>query len=361
MEMVDVARAILGLGAGFMFAVPLGLFALYVPDDLRPRAFGLNAAMWGVAAIIGPALGAALTGTLGWRWVFWINLPMIVAIAWAARLAMSAHPERPAVPEHRPLNLIGPVLLGLSVAPLLARPSTGSRRWRSCRRCCSSSTSAHPSPVFTHRRISLAANVAAFADGRRVPGRRGVSAGAAPGRAGRADLAVVGSALVLATLGWTTGSMSAARLGVGFGEQIFWGTTIVFAGTLVMAVPTGGPVLPILAYGVAGLGMGVASPALFTAVLADKREGREGQATSSIPLARQAGAGVGTAIAGLVFESSLSESTIRAAEKAGAYVPAVIPGARHTYVAAAALGAIGVIASRWLRDEREPVPGRSPA
>ena len=95
MEMVAVARAILGLGAGFMFAVPLGLFALYVPDDLRPRAFGLNAAMWGVAAIIGPALGAALTGTLGWRWVFWINLPMIVAIAWSARLAMRAHPERP--------------------------------------------------------------------------------------------------------------------------------------------------------------------------------------------------------------------------------------------------------------------------
>ena len=33
MEVVAVSRAILGLGAGFMFAVPLGLFALYVPDD----------------------------------------------------------------------------------------------------------------------------------------------------------------------------------------------------------------------------------------------------------------------------------------------------------------------------------------
>ena len=46
---------ILGLGAGFMFAVPIGLFALYIPDALRPRAFGLNAAMWGVSAAIGPA------------------------------------------------------------------------------------------------------------------------------------------------------------------------------------------------------------------------------------------------------------------------------------------------------------------
>ena len=353
MEMVAFARAILGLGAGFMFAVPLGLFALYVPDDLRPRAFGLNAAMWGVAAIIGPALGAALTGTLGWRWVFWINLPMIAAIAWSAWTAMRAHPQRPAEPEHRPLNLIGPVLLGLSVAPLLA-----SEHWIVPLAIVPAvlfffHERSTASPVFTHRRISLAANVAAFSAGAAflgaevyLPVQLQVGLGE--------PIWVVGSALVLATIGWTTGSMSAARLGVGFGEQIFWGTTIVFAGTLVMAVPAGGPVVPILAYGVAGLGMGVASPALFTAVLADKREGREGQATSSIPLARQAGAGLGTAIAGLVFESSLSESTIRAAEKAGAHVPAVVPGARHTYVAAAALGAIGVIASRWLRDDREP-------
>ena len=352
--MVAVARAILGLGAGFMFAVPLGLFALYVPDDLRPRAFGLNAAMWGVAAIIGPALGAALTGTLGWRWVFWINLPMIAAIAWSARLAMSAHPERPAEPEHRPLNLIGPVLLGLSVAPLLA-----SEHWIA-------PLAIVPAVLFFfHERRTRSPGVHAPQDlpgrerrgvrrGRRLPGRRGVPAGAAPGRAGRADLGgrlgagagddrlddrvderrPAGRGLRRADL---LGDDDRLRRDAGDGR----------ADRRAGAAdprPTASP----------GLGMGVASPALFTAVLADKREGREGRPTSSIPLARQAGAGVGTAIAGLVFESSLSESTIRAAEKAGAHVPAVIPGARHTYVAAAALGAIGVIASRWLRDEREP-------
>src|SRR5439155_7373740 len=77
MPVVAVSRAILGLGAGFMFAVPLGLFAVSLPDELRPRAFGINAAMWGVSALIGPALGAVLTATVGWRWVFWINLPLI--------------------------------------------------------------------------------------------------------------------------------------------------------------------------------------------------------------------------------------------------------------------------------------------
>jgi MFS family permease len=164
---------------------------------------------------------------------------------------------------------------------------------------------------------------------------------------------------VLATIGWTAGSMSAARLGAYFGDQILWGTSLVFGATLVMALPVGGVLLPVLAYGVAGVGMGVVSPALFAAVLSDREEGREGQATSSIPLSRQAGAGLGTALAGLVFESSLSQHTVRAAEKAGAHVPAIIPGARHTYLAAALLGSVGVIACRWLRGEARPVAAES--
>ena len=166
MEMVAFARAILGLGAGFMFAVPLGLFALYVPDDLRPRAFGLNAAMWGVAAIIGPALGAALTGTLGWRWVFWINLPMIAVIAWSARLAMSGHPGARRQPERAAAEP------GRAAA---ARPDRSRRCWRPITGSAPLAIvpavlfvfheRRTPSPVFTHRRISLAANVAAFAAG----------------------------------------------------------------------------------------------------------------------------------------------------------------------------------------------------
>ena len=96
MAVIAASRAILGAGAGFMFAVPLGLFAISVPDSLRPRAFGINAAMWGVSALIGPALGAILTGTVGWRWVFWINLPMIAIVAWAGRLALRRRAARPA-------------------------------------------------------------------------------------------------------------------------------------------------------------------------------------------------------------------------------------------------------------------------
>ena len=127
------------------------------------------------------------------------------------------------------------------------------------------------------------------------------------------------------------------------------------AGTLVMAIPAVVRSRS-LAYAFAGLGMGIVSPALFAVVLEDG-DGPRGQSTSSIPLSRQVGAGLGTAVAGIVFLASLSDQAIQAAEKKGAHVPAVVPAARHTYIAAALLSAVGLVACHWLRrEQRESVP-----
>ncbi len=205
--------------------------------------------------------------------------------------------------------------------------------------------------MFTHRRVSLAANVASFAAGAAFLGAEvylplQIQVGFGE------PVWLVALALVVATIGWTAGSMGAARFDAPPRDQILLGSVLVFVGTLGMAVPAGGVLLPIAAYAVSGLGMGIASPALFGVVLADADAGREGQSTSSIPLARQVGAGVGTAVAGIVFAASLSQSAIHAAERQGAHVPAVVPGARHSYLAAALLGAIAVAACRWMGSGR---------
>jgi hypothetical protein len=76
-----------------------------------------------------------------------------------------------------------------------------------------------------------------------------------------------------------------------------------------------------------------------------------------VPVARQVGAAVGTAAAGLVFALSLSAATLHAAEQDGSHVPAIIPAVRHSFVAVALLGIVGVIACRWLRPEG---PGLEP-
>jgi MFS family permease len=326
-----------------MFAVPLGLFALYVPDDLRPRAFGLNAAMWGVSAVIGPALGAALTGTVGWRAVFWINLPLIAIIAWCGLLAMRHHPPRAQDGELRPLNAVGPALLGLVVLALLVEPPAAvvpallflfhERRTAS--------------PVFTHRPSSLAASVISLSTGAAFIGSEvylplELQAGFGHG------VGLVGAALLLSTLGWTLGSTTTARLHIPPRRQVVLGTLAVFSGTALMALPLAGAALPMAAYALSGIGMGVSNPPLFAVVLEDVGEGREGQATASVPVARQVGAGIGTAIAGMVFGAVLSERAIKAAEKTGAHVPQVVDGARLSFAAVAAVALLGVVATRWL-------------
>ena len=365
MPVVAASRAILGLGAGFMFAVPLGLFAVSIPDALRPRAFGINAAMWGVSALIGPALGAVLTATIGWRWVFWVNLPLIAGVAWAGAAALHGRPRPAAAGTRQVLNLTGPALLGLIVVALLAL----TKHWLSplvlvpLALVPALAFLGHerrtPQPVFTHTANSIAANIAAFAAGVAFLGAETylplqLQVGFDDG------VRVVGLALLLCTLGWTAGSMGAARVNARPRNQIALGTALTVAATFVMAVPAGGAVLPIAAYTFSGLGMGIASPALFAAVLADGAEGREGQSTSSIPLARQVGSGMGAAVAGIVFAATLSAAQVHAAERAGAHVPDVVGAARLTYLAAAAVGLAGVAACLWLRADVRAVRAERP-
>jgi MFS family permease len=375
MPVVALSRLILGLGAGFMFAVPLGLFAVSIPDALRPRAFGINAAMWGVSALVGPLLGAVLTATAGWRWVFWINLPMIFAVAWAGALSLRGRP-RPAAPDRdQPLNLLGPVLLGAIVAVLLAV----TRQWLAPaillplavvpaglfvwyeRRC--------PAPIFTHTANSVAANVAAFGAGVAFLGAEtylplqlqvGFAHGIGLPGYTLSGVRLVGVALLLCTLGWTAGSMGAARVNARPRSQILLGTAMTIAATFVMALPWGGASVPVIGYMFSGIGMGIASPALFAAVLADGAEGREGRSTSGIPLTRQVGSGTGAAVAGIVFAATLTAGQIHAAEHSGAHVDAVVHAARLTYLAVAVVGAVGVVACRWLRRDAPPRSARRP-
>ncbi len=213
--------------------------------------------------------------------------------------------------------------------------------------------------MFTHRPVSLAANVAALAAGCAFLGAEvylplqiqvgfgepvwvvGAGAGADDGRL-------------------DDGSMTRLASARRSRDQILAGTSLVFGATLVMAFPVGGVVLPMVAFAFSGLGMGIARPALFSAVLADSGRAR-GQGDLGHPAGAAGRRGLGTAVAGIVFAASFSDAAIRAAEKAGAHVPAVVPAARHTYLAAALLGGIGVIACAWMRREpRSRFPHQSP-
>jgi len=80
-------RALQGFGASMLNPVALSIIANAFPErKARARAVGIWGAVAGVSLGIGPLIGGALTETIGWRSIFWINVPIgIVAALLAAR------------------------------------------------------------------------------------------------------------------------------------------------------------------------------------------------------------------------------------------------------------------------------------
>src|SRR4051812_47183208 len=80
---LNLARAIQGVGGAIMFAVSLALIAHeFVAGRERGMAMGIYGATIGIAVAIGPLVGGALTDSLGWESIFYLNVPIgIAAIA----------------------------------------------------------------------------------------------------------------------------------------------------------------------------------------------------------------------------------------------------------------------------------------
>src|SRR6202023_1176208 len=80
-------RALQGFGASMLNPVALSIIANAFPEPkARARAVGIWGAVAGISLGIGPLIGGALTETIGWRWFFWVNVPIgVIAAALGAR------------------------------------------------------------------------------------------------------------------------------------------------------------------------------------------------------------------------------------------------------------------------------------
>jgi EmrB/QacA subfamily drug resistance transporter len=79
-EMLDAARAVQGIGGAILFATSLSLLADAFPEwKERSQALAVYGATIGASFAVGPAVGGAITSYLGWRWVFYVNVPIGIA------------------------------------------------------------------------------------------------------------------------------------------------------------------------------------------------------------------------------------------------------------------------------------------
>ncbi|MEV6026635.1 MFS transporter [Streptomyces sp. NPDC052036] len=106
------ARAVQGIGASMLSPVALAIVVNAMPDPReRAQASGVWASVFGLSMAVGPVTGGALVAELGWRALFWINAPVIVA---ALVLSAVFVPESRG-PRARPLDLPGQVLLTVAI------------------------------------------------------------------------------------------------------------------------------------------------------------------------------------------------------------------------------------------------------
>lgn len=310
MQALIACRLLQGLGAGAISTLSYTAVARGYEEAARPRMLALLSTAWVVPGLIGPALAAAVDAYFGWRWVFLALAPFSVV---AVGLALPA------------LRGLGP--LGAAAAPTDQTAAAAG--------LTAGAAALLLAPSLDHALVGLAvgsvgAVVALPCFRRLVPAgtlraRPGLPAAvAAMGLLSAAffgaevfvplsltevrhrSVAFAGVTLTAATLSWTAGAWLQARWAPRHSRRL-----LVALGLLLLAVGIAAtaavlhPSIPTelapVAWGVAGLGIGVAYSTTALVVLECAPPGEEGSASAAMQLANVLGTAIGTGAGGAVL------------------------------------------------------------
>ena len=323
MTQLILFRALQGIGAGGL--LPLGMVILGDMFSLaeRARAQALFAGVWGGASIAGPLVGAQLTESASWRWIFFMNLPFGAAAAFmVGRFLVDRLQAGEAV-----IDYVGAALLMSAVSALmLALNQTGV-----------TDATLGRGLVYALYGLAVVLGAAFVVMERRTPqpilplsllGNRMVAtttfSGTLLGVAIFGALAFVplyvqaalgrsareaGGVLTPLLLGWVTMSIITGRLlpRIGFRPFILSGLTCVTIGFLGLAnVHLQTPMWRMhLDLGLMGIGMGMTMLSMLLAVQSAVPRERLGVATSLGQFTRSIGGAVGVAVMGALVTAAL--------------------------------------------------------
>ncbi|MGY2271528.1 MULTISPECIES: MFS transporter [Pseudomonas] len=319
MPVMLVGRLVQGLGGGFLFALSYAMIRLVFDEPLWPRAMALVSGMWGVATLVGPAVGGVFAELGIWRAAFWSLIPVAGLFAvlaatvlprrstesveptplpltqlWlltAAVLAVSAG----SVSSTLPLNLLGLAAAAMFTALLIFTESRARHRLL-------------PAGAFRlttalgalYATMSLLA-VAVTSGEIFVPLFLQVLHHQSP--------LVAGYLAALMAAGWTLGSIASAGMtGANVRRAILAGPILGVVGMLALALlmpreSNGGAqtLTPTcLALTLIGLGVGLAWPHLLTRVFQVAPNGEQDLASASITTVQLFATAFGAALAGMV-------------------------------------------------------------
>jgi EmrB/QacA subfamily drug resistance transporter len=316
-----IFRFVQGVGGGGLQPLALTIIGDLYPPVERVKVQGNLNAIWGVSALTGPLIGALLTATLGWRSVFWINVPpglVMVAILWIA-----FHEERH-FRAHR-VDYIGSLLLVVGVgALLLALVQFSALTGETIAVLLGVAAvalvilafwEAHaPEPIVPlelwRNPIVSTTNAGSLAIGMVMMGVIVFIPPYVQGVMGRSPI-VAGFTLVSQSLGWTVIGAFAGRLLVRITYRtmaICGGVLLICGGImLVMLDAERGPLWAFLSGGLIGFGIGFCNTTFLVAAQNAVHHQQRGAATSGNLFMRQFGSSLGASLLGGVINWALTQ------------------------------------------------------
>jgi EmrB/QacA subfamily drug resistance transporter len=311
-------RDVQGLGAGAVQPISFTIAGDIFSPRQRARMQGVFSGVWGVSALIGPALGGVITTTVGWPWVFLINLPVGIVAGAIIWFAFHEHFER----HSQPIDWLGAVLLTGAVVLLLFAVSEGGELfgWTSL-------------PVAVMLAGAVALFIAFVANVRRAPAplvdldlvraplvRAGLGINILAGIVMFGETTYVppmvqgvhrgtaldaGAAVAAMSIGWPIASVVAGRILLRIGARpiVLVGTGAIVIGTLLLTQLDRFDALwyAMLACFVTGVGMGLTSTTLLVVIQGAVVWSRRAVATGLVQFSRTIGGAVGVGIMGGVL------------------------------------------------------------
>ena len=317
-------RAVQGVGAAAMLATTLPLLGSVYQGRRRSVALGVWGAVSGGAAAVGPVLGGVLTEGPGWRWIFFVNLPVSVAAVW---LTLRVVPESKG-PRGMRIDWAGTVAFaGFAGGVTYAVVRAGEDGWGATPTLVSFALAALALVCFVlvERRVAhplldlgllrkpafvgvmaggLAFNGVAFGGMPYLSIWLQTVLGMSPVRGGLTLLPLTGAAVVVSVLAGKLLHGVPARLTIG------GGLLLIGTGCFCQAVLGAGSDWTALVPGLVlvGVGTGLVAPGIAGAALAAVPAERAGMAGGAVNTVRQLGYALGVAVSGTVLTSRMRDT-----------------------------------------------------
>lgn len=312
-----VGRLIQGLGAGGQIVALYVVIARVYPRDLHGKVFAAFAAAWVVPSMVGPFLAGAVAEFLHWRYVFLgvavVTLLTFILIHARLRSVTWDDPD----PDQAPAGRTVVVRLALSVvvaaasvaAGFAAEAPSGAVGWGIAVASIAVVGFA-VRPLFPPGTFRMSAGLPSVILTRGLVGGAFLAAEAFVPRLlmDRFEFGatVAGIALTLAALAWSLASFLQGRYGewLGSARIVLIGIPLLIAGVgLLFAIAVTGrlPWLVIVAWGLAGAGMGLLYPRLTVLTLAYSDHSNEGFNSSALSISDSTGSAVMISVVGLAF------------------------------------------------------------